>query len=679
MRTINFPSLPFEGVKNNIITTRFYFFFLITLLNGIVPSQSFAQVAHVNPPTGGFAIDGNLRANSPTANTGDWIFGTTGSGGFVLNNNGKAVDTSTTGRSTDLFNSNSDNIFTSGSKFNDYISALKWAASSATSKDDINNGLYHVSSDPGPGPHTGDQWIFVAGDRLSTSGTSYIDFELLQGTITVNGISSGAKTFTGSGPDGGRTNGDINISMEYTNGGSKPNVVIYRWRKNASNVWFWDSTGSFQHSLDQTAFAETNRDSAVVEPFNAFGNSTYARFAFVEGAVNITSLLSSSCDGLTVKTIWIKTKASAASTAALKDFMMPIPVNIKFGEVDFTMPKTVFCANDDTLCLPVGTPSGGTYVTGNGVVAGGNCASGYYFDPGAVNLGTKDSVHVNIIYEASAGLGCTARDTVMVAVWANPVKPVLSVTQPTCIANGSVTVTSPTGTQYEYSNNGGSYQSSTTFSVAANATFSISVRNKNSGCLSDTTNGTMGAQPSAPNFTVCIVNPTLCDKGSLTITPDVAGSYHYSIDGTTFTNTTGVFNNLITGDVTNVKVRNDANGCTTSGITCANLTSSCGGSITNRAVNSVETRTEAQATVKAYPNPFNDKVKFAVNSPDAGTGSLEIYNLLGQKIKTVYQGRINAGSQVFEMSIPKKQQSTLIYVFRVGARQITGKLLQLNN
>jgi len=72
-------------------------------------------------------------------------------------------------------------------------------------------------------------------------------------------------------------------------------------------------------------------------------------------------------------------------------------------------------------------------------------------------------------------------------------------------------------------------------------------------------------------------------------------------------------------------------------------------------------------------------MKFVINSPAAGNGSLEIYNVMGQKVKTVYQGRINAGNQSFELTIPKKQQQTLIYMLRVDGKKVTGKLLQLNN
>src|SRR6476659_3833382 len=61
-------------------------------------------VAPVDPPIGGFAIDGNLKANTPTspapfaANQGDWLFGAGGSGGYVLDgtNSGTPLNSSTT-------------------------------------------------------------------------------------------------------------------------------------------------------------------------------------------------------------------------------------------------------------------------------------------------------------------------------------------------------------------------------------------------------------------------------------------------------------------------------------------------------------------------------------------------------------------------------------------------------
>src|SRR3954453_3420622 len=85
-------------------------FLLSSLL--IFSSTSYAQVAPVNPPTGGFNINGGLKANTAV---GDWVKGT-GAGGFVLNDDGSAVNAAISGLRTDLFNSGSDLIFTTGSK-----------------------------------------------------------------------------------------------------------------------------------------------------------------------------------------------------------------------------------------------------------------------------------------------------------------------------------------------------------------------------------------------------------------------------------------------------------------------------------------------------------------------------------------------------------------------------------
>jgi hypothetical protein len=82
--------------------------------------------------------------------------------------------------------------------------------------------------------------------------------------------------------------------------------------------------------------------------------------------------------------------------------------------------------------------------------------------------------------------------------------------------------------------------------------------------------------------------------------------------------------------------------------------------------------------VTAAPNPFNDRIRFSLKSEVTGRGTLELYNMLGQKVKTVFQGQVNAGQvQTIEYAVPVSQRSNLIYVFRVGAEQTSGKLVGL--
>jgi hypothetical protein len=90
----------------------------------------------------------------------------------------------------------------------------------------------------------------------------------------------------------------------------------------------------------------------------------------------------------------------------------------------------------------------------------------------------------------------------------------------------------------------------------------------------------------------------------------------------------------------------------------------------------INARIGGATKVLAAPNPFTDKVRFTLQSEVSGQGSLEIYNTVGQKIATVYQGFVEAGKQlVKEYHVPVSQRANLIYEFRVGSQKTTGKLL----
>jgi hypothetical protein len=85
-------------------------------------------------------------------------------------------------------------------------------------------------------------------------------------------------------------------------------------------------------------------------------------------------------------------------------------------------------------------------------------------------------------------------------------------------------------------------------------------------------------------------------------------------------------------------------------------------------------------TVDAFPNPFHDRVRFVIQSPVTGQGSLEVFNSLGQKIGVVYNGMIYGGrTQTYEYSVQPANRGNLFYVMRVGGQQVTGKLLNLQH
>jgi hypothetical protein len=82
--------------------------------------------------------------------------------------------------------------------------------------------------------------------------------------------------------------------------------------------------------------------------------------------------------------------------------------------------------------------------------------------------------------------------------------------------------------------------------------------------------------------------------------------------------------------------------------------------------------------VIASPNPFSDRIRFNIQSDFSGQGTLEVFNTLGAKIKTVFQGPVVAGqSQTVDFAVPSAQRVNLVYVMTVGNRQTTGKVIKL--
>src|SRR5262245_38334467 len=196
-----------------------------------------AGIAPVDPPSGGFAIDGNLGANTPDANTGDWLFLNTfpGLGGAVLDAAGASLNPVTTFHFTDPYNGD-DVVFAGGQKWFANPTNWVWTVNKASAKTDINNVLLHVTRDVDD--HT---WVVIAADRYSTSGDSYIDFEFLQNTVTRNGNGR----FDSTGPHGGRTVGDLVLSLAFTGGGDIPDFLAYRWQASGSGGYTYvDVTGS---------------------------------------------------------------------------------------------------------------------------------------------------------------------------------------------------------------------------------------------------------------------------------------------------------------------------------------------------------------------------------------------------------------------------------------------------
>ena len=133
-----------------------------------------------------------------------------------------------------------------------------------------------------------------------------------------------------------------------------------------------------------------------------------------------------------------------------------------------------------------------------------------------------------------------------------PAAPTASVTvQPTCaVPTGTIVITAPTGAGLDYSIDGITYTTATgTFTGVAPGTYNVTVRNA-AGCVSAATSLTVNAAPTAPAAPTAsvTVQPTCAvPTGTIVVTAPTGAGLNYSIDGVTYTNTTGTFTGVAPG------------------------------------------------------------------------------------------------------------------------------------
>jgi hypothetical protein len=143
-----------------------------------------------------------------------------------------------------------------------------------------------------------------------------------------------------------------------------------------------------------------------------------------------------------------------------------------------------------------------------------------------------------------------------------PAKPTVSVTaQPTCSeSTGTISVTSSIA-GLSFSINGSDFTNTTgVFTGLAAGNYTVIAKNEE-GCVSASSSITINTQPATPETPVAsaTAQPTCSTAtGTITVSSSITG-LSFSINGSDFTNTTGVFTGLATGDYT-VTAKNAA-GC----------------------------------------------------------------------------------------------------------------------
>ncbi|QNA42869.1 beta strand repeat-containing protein [Lacibacter sediminis] len=285
---------------------------------------------------------------------------------------------------------------------------------------------------------------------------------------------------------------------------------------------------------------------------------------------------------------------------------------------------------------------------------------------------------------------CTNSIAISLTVNSRPGTITADVTQPTCaVSTGTITVTSSkAGLTFSLNSINPADFTNATGIFASLAPGNYVIRSKSSaGCISDgVTKEVLAAAGATPAADVLIVTHPSCTSSTGTLKVVKAGSleeYDNSIfefsNGGDFTDNP-VFS-FKAGEGYSITVRRKLDH------TCFAITS-CEGEapITENpaAINNTQQPEQVMITaplsvaIKAIPNPFADRVRFSVTTERAGNGSIEVFNMQGQKVKTVYSGFVPAGISYYDLEVTGQSSGQLIYVLRIGSEKISGRLVRVN-
>lgn len=76
-----------------------------------------------------------------------------------------------------------------------------------------------------------------------------------------------------------------------------------------------------------------------------------------------------------------------------------------------------------------------------------------------------------------------------------------------------------------------------------------------------------------------------------------------------------------------------------------------------------------------YPNPFNPSTNISFNLPEATEVSLKVYNMLGQEVASLVDGRMNAGFKQVLFDASLLSSGNYIYRLKAGSNVITKKMI----
>ncbi|HPE76291.1 MAG TPA: T9SS type A sorting domain-containing protein, partial [Draconibacterium sp.] len=82
------------------------------------------------------------------------------------------------------------------------------------------------------------------------------------------------------------------------------------------------------------------------------------------------------------------------------------------------------------------------------------------------------------------------------------------------------------------------------------------------------------------------------------------------------------------------------------------------------------------ADLKVYPNPFSEKLRFEFVSPESVNARIDLYDMTGRMVKTIFEAPVEAGVS-YEAEFRPESIISGIYIYRVtlGEAIYNGKVV----
>lgn len=361
------------------------------------------------------AADGNLVLNDETQ---DWA------------NAPISCVAPISGCGIDLATGQSDNSFGQGTKEDTAVPSVV-TGSIPNNKSDLLRFYAYLKTES-----NNKDYAYLAWERVQEpTGTTNMDFEFNKSTaVSANGVTPV------------RSEGDVLIKYDLSQGGTNPTLGFHRWvtsggkelcdSANSTPCWgrVQPLAGNFEGSINDPANNPTT--GSVVDPIAPNAPRTLSARTFGEAAINLTDagiIPAGSCE--TFSGAYLKSRSSDSFTAALKDFIAPVPLNfskcgsIKIHKVtvggDATFgysttggltPASFNLANGGTQDYGTSVPAGTYSVTESTLPSGWTLTNLQCTVTGTGTSATPNGATVDIILGFQGTVDCTYTNTAKGAI-----------------------------------------------------------------------------------------------------------------------------------------------------------------------------------------------------------------------------------------------------------------------